>query len=125
MSTHFSTTTEINRVYHDFCKRFQNGQDLGAPPKYHLRGWKLIEAVEKWAQNNKDRVNIIRTNDRLFSSSILVLIDNVDKSHFHGTTVIHIPQCAEEQPHEFFMYMYTREALAKVLSKDYSDRIIL
>lgn len=101
----------IHRVWFAFLRRFmQNGE-------FSPQGFDLIRQVERWAEAHPCEVRALRCNDGLACTAGLVLIEHRTKDHYHGTTVVFIPQCIAEPPTWCFLYPHSRDALMSALGQ--------
>ena len=104
----------IHLVWHDFYSNF-----MISDISWKFKGIKMIRKVEVWAKKWKNDVKIIKCDDALYTSSILVLIKHrgLKTGKYHGTSIIFIPQCTGENPTVFFLYPRNHDNLISVLSK--------
>ena len=105
----FDRKPSIHRVWHAFSKKFMSKD------AFKLKGYELMEAVEKWAKRFPDDVRTVRIDDGHFCNSDLVLIDHKAKDQYMGVTAVVIPQCTGEEPLCFFMYPSHQAGLMKAL----------
>lgn len=92
-------TNKLHRNWHSFEKKFK---DL-TTNEWKLHGWKLMEAAKRWAKG-RSGVHVLSTDDRYHAGSSLILIEHKNELEFMGVTVVYIPQCAPDEPTEFFLY---------------------
>jgi len=104
---------ETNTIIHAFGDAFP---ELFTYPRRFDDLAVLQERVTTWAEQYPEDVHIVRCDDAMFASSILVLIDHRSKKEYFGTSVVYIPQCQGE-PANFFLYPGDRRALLQALNK--------
>ena len=107
--------TDVHRVWHKFNKKFKNLNEPGYRPAWKMRGYELMMAVEKWAEEYPDYVTIVNCDDSYHSGSRLVIFEHKAPKYYMGTTVIFIPQCTGEPPTEFFLYPEERSIFIRAL----------
>jgi hypothetical protein len=107
----------IHRVSHRFQKAFGNG--INVPWKY--KGYEMMGKVERWARHYPDDVTLCRCDDSYYSGSMLVLLEHKapkpKPGHWHGVSIIIIPQCSGEDPLQFFLYPSHQIELEKKLKE--------
>jgi len=101
----------IHKVWHEFSRRFKDGQD-----SYRYVGFDLMVRAERWAKKHPKDVRVVGIDDSYFASSLLVLVEHKTTRSYMGTTVVVIPQCTGEKPLEFFLYPGHRSALLDALT---------
>jgi len=122
----------IHRVWFDFERRFFKFKEVSfkaADPNkpgrkktyksrvqdgWKLDGWKLIQAIERWAKKRPDDVCSAVVDDSSYSGSRLFFVAHRNGRDYHGTTVVYVPQDGYGAGH-FFMYPSHRQGVADAL----------
>ena len=102
----FEESGKLHAVWHSFVRNILNKK---------LRGYKLICAVEKWA-NKFPTVDIVNCDDDWFMSSAIVFIPHENSREYMGTTMVVLPQNGDE-PTRMFFYPGHMTDLARVINK--------
>jgi len=93
-------------TYNKFTSMLADIEDTDGPAR--------IEAVERFAEKHKGHVRLVPVDDRVHTSSCLVLIGHKDGSRRQGTSVFYIPQWIGRDV-EFYLYPRHRADLIKSL----------
>jgi hypothetical protein len=107
---------ELHKISKSFDKKFINIDE-----KEKFSGWPLIQAIEKWAKKHPT-VKILRCDDTMFMSSILVMIPHETEDHYMGHTMVYVPQDAHVRLSECFLYPSDTNELFNVLSEILSPK---
>lgn len=98
----FAQSKALHTLWHGLAKEFTENYE------WKLKGWDLIEELEKYKVEHP-RVRMVRVDDSVHSNSELVLVPHSYDtpklgSHYMGTTVLYVAQCAGDLPVSFFLY---------------------
>jgi hypothetical protein len=78
------------------------------------KGFKAMEAAEKWAKKNPG-ATLVGCDDDHFASSIIAIIPHENRYEVWGYTMICIPQCTGEEPMRMFFYPAELKSFISVL----------
>jgi hypothetical protein len=106
-------TKAMHALWFRFCKRFRldKGQGPWAYNGYDfMRRVRALEGRKAWRG-----LHVLSCDDSYYSSSVLVLIEHEGRTHYHGISVVVIPQCSGQPPCEFFLYEEHAKGVVKAL----------
>lgn len=108
--------TGTHTIWHNFAKKFFKFKEIPIPKKYHkafgktnnvrdgwkFQGYKLMCAVEKWAEKYPDDVFITSIDDDCFMGARMVFIVSRSPYSIMGVNVVILTQ--QSKTIEFFLY---------------------
>jgi len=86
-------------VWHNFAKAFQNDDMSWKKEKLNK-----MHAISKWAEKYPEHIRIIRCDDSVNSSSVIIFIEHKSERSYMGTTMLCVPQCSPDPPISMFLY---------------------